>query len=138
MIFISFLTHHCADIETIRLCNREKESTENSIWVLHSWQFSVINLISSLIYWRFFGRHYFAQMFWFGHYFYIRISLCYFWHLLFTTEVFTKLLKTWQLWRVTFITLHWTYYSHKLTKEPAFRALKAEALLHFLSWPTTK
>lgn len=55
MIFISFLTHHCTYIETIRLCNREKKSTENSIWVLYSWQFSVkTNLTSS-----FFIRNFF-------------------------------------------------------------------------------
>lgn len=38
MIFRSFLTHHCTDIETIRFCNREKGPTENSIWILYSWQ----------------------------------------------------------------------------------------------------
>lgn len=38
MIFRSFLTHHCTDIETIHFCNRKKGPTENSIWILYSWQ----------------------------------------------------------------------------------------------------
>lgn len=38
MIFRSFLTHHCTDIETIHFYNRGKGPTENSIWILYSWQ----------------------------------------------------------------------------------------------------
>lgn len=41
MIFRSFLTHQCTDIETIHFCNREKGPTEDSIWMLDFWQFSV-------------------------------------------------------------------------------------------------